>query len=332
MIFISKNDLISIIIPIYNVEKYIHKCLDSICNQTYQNIEIILVEDGSPDNCGKICDEYAQKDKRIIVIHKENGGLSSARNAGLDIAKGEYISFIDSDDFIALDFIEKLYLLCINNNVDIAECNFLRFENDILKDKTISDIEIYTPLEMQNRIYSDFNMRTIIVWNKLYKRYIYENMRFPIGKINEDEFCTYKAFYNCKSKIAVTNEKLYFYRYSPNSIMGKNFNLKRLDILEAYEERKEFYKNNKEVELYIKTLKSYSYTLEIIYELVRINIENPEIYLHQIYNKAKENYLEIKKYKGEVYRLKLRNLIFIYCPFIYKIIKNIFKKARRKTF
>ena len=118
------EQLVSIIVPIYNVEKYIKECIDSIINQTYKNLEIILVDDGSPDCCPKICDEYSKKDKRIKVIHKENGGLSSARNAGLDVAKGEYVSFIDSDDVVDEKFIETLYNLCIENNCDISECNF----------------------------------------------------------------------------------------------------------------------------------------------------------------------------------------------------------------
>ena len=122
------NELISIIIPIYNVEKYLHCCINSVIRQTYKNLEIILIDDGSPDNCGKICDEYAKKDNRIKVIHKENGGLSSARNAGLDIAKGEYISFVDSDDYVAENFIEKLYKLCKENDADIAECDFYRIK------------------------------------------------------------------------------------------------------------------------------------------------------------------------------------------------------------
>ena len=121
---------ISIIVPVYKVEKYIHKCIDSILNQTFKDFELILVDDGSPDNCGKICDEYAKKDSRVIVIHKENGGLSSARNSGLDIARGDYIGFVDSDDYIENDMYELLYNLCEENNCDISSCSsIIHFPN-----------------------------------------------------------------------------------------------------------------------------------------------------------------------------------------------------------
>ena len=317
------NDLISIIVPIYKVEKYINQCLDSICGQTYKNLEIILVDDGSPDNCGKICDEYAQKDSRIKVIHKENGGLSSARNAGLDVIKGEYISFIDSDDFIENNFIEKLYNLCIDNDVDIAECNYLQFENEIEKTKNKDKVEIFTSYEMQNRMYSVYGTRTTVVWNKLYKNYIYKELRFPNGKINEDEFCTYKAFYNCKKKIAVTNENLYYYRYNSESIMGKKFNSKRFDVIDAYEERKTFYKKHNEIELYKKTLKSYINTLRYYYELTSRDIEKPKKYLVMLHNISKENYKELKKLKGKVFKLNVKDLFFIFQPNIYVWLKNI---------
>ena len=132
MIGESMTDLVSVIVPIYKVEKYLGKCVDSIINQTYKNLEIILVDDGSPDNSGKICDEYAKKDNRIKVIHKENGGLSSARNAGLDVATGEFIAFVDSDDRIHLDFVEKLYRAIKEENADIASCYVESFIKKLL--------------------------------------------------------------------------------------------------------------------------------------------------------------------------------------------------------
>ncbi len=311
-------NLISVIVPIYNVEKYIRKCIDSIINQTYINLEIILVDDGSPDNCGEICDEYAKKDNRIKVIHKQNGGLSSSRNAGLDIAKGEYISFIDSDDYVAENFIEKLYDVCIKNEADIAECDFLKFENDVLNENNQEySCECYKPIEMQNKIFTKENVKTIVVWNKLYKKYIYENLRFPEGKINEDEFITYKAFYNCKRNIAVINEKLYYYRFNSESIMGSKFNVKRLDALEALKERKTFYKEKNEEELYEKSVAYYQNALKKYYILVRENIENPKNYFTKIKKESKKNLKDYMKLKNVNTIEKIKMRLFFCVPNIY---------------
>lgn len=328
------EELITVIVPIYNVEKYLKQCLDSIINQTYKNLEIILVDDGSPDNCGKICDNYAEKDNRIKVIHKENGGLSSARNAGLDIATGDYISFIDSDDYVAENFIETLYKLCIENNCDISECDFLKFENEVCTNKMNANIEMYSNYEMQKRLYVfEFSVRGVIVWNKLYKKYLFENIRFPFGKINEDEFITYKVLYNCKSNIAVTNNQLYYYRYNTQSIMGRKFNEKRLDVLEAFEERKQFYKERNEMELYYKTIVHYQKMLMSFYILTKDNIKDCKYILKNIKAKARKNFVECKINKSDgVYQI-IKALLFYVSPTIFyyltgvkRFINNVIKK------
>lgn len=321
-----ENELISVIVPVYNVEPYLKECLDSIINQTYKNLEIILIDDGSLDNCGKICDEYAKKDNRIKVIHKENGGLSSARNAGLDIAEGEYISFIDSDDYVAENFIETLYKLCVENDCDISECDFLKFENDVVIQEKITEIQCYTSNEVQHKIYSEEYVKTIVVWNKLYKKYLYENMRFPLGKINEDEFITYKVLYNCKSNIAVTNEQLYYYRYNAQSIMGRKFNERRLDVLEAFEERKQFYKDRNEVELYNKTVAQYQQILISFYGLAKENIENDNEILKSIKNKARKNYNEYRTNKSINTVDKVKALLFDISPTTLLVLLKIKKK------
>ena len=315
-----KNELVSIIVPIYKVERYLKDCVNSIINQTYKNLEIILIDDGSPDNCGKICDEYAKKDNRIKVIHKENGGLSSARNAGLDIATGEYISFIDSDDCVTYNFIEKLYRLCVDNDADIAECDFLKFENaeELKYNKPEMEIiEKYTSAEMQERMYFENSVRTVVVWNKLYKRHLYEKLRFPIGKINEDEFTTYKAFDKTNKKIIVSNDTLYFYRYNSNSIMGRKFNVKRLDALDAYDERKEYYKKKNAEDLYRITVEKYQKMLSEYYLLTKLYVENERIYLDNIYKKATENYKEYKKNNKDSIKEKIKNKLFILFPKMY---------------
>ena len=134
--------LLSVIVPIYNVEDYLNRCVDSIINQTYKNLEIILVDDGSPDNCPQMCDDYAKKDSRIRVVHKENGGLSDARNAGMKVATGEYVSFIDSDDYISLDFYETLFQTMVDNDSDIVECSVVKFYENEKFDEYSDDLKV----------------------------------------------------------------------------------------------------------------------------------------------------------------------------------------------
>lgn len=314
-------DLISIIVPIFNVEKYLKQCLNSIINQTYRNLEIILVDDGSPDNCGSICDEYAKQDSRIKVIHKNNGGLSSARNSGLDIANGEYISFIDSDDYVAENFIETLYKLCKDNSVEIAECGFLRFPNDNKdKQEEKKEIKIFNKIEKIKHLY-DINLatRTVVVWNKLYKRNIYKDIRFPEGKINEDEFTTYKALYKCEKNIAITNEKLYYYRYNEESIMGRSFNIKRLALLDALKERRDFFIKNNEKDLFDLTVIYYQHYLYEYFFLVKDYIDKPYKYLKKIKKELKinvEDYINTDYYEED----KKRMIYFSKFHFLYNIL------------
>ncbi len=229
---------VSIIIPIYNVELYLSKCLDSVIHQTYKNLEIILINDGSTDSCPQISEEYAVKDVRIKVIHKKNGGLSDARNAGLKIASGDFISFVDSDDLLSLDFCQKLLNTIIETHADIAECEFYPFETEteleeisIQYDTKAEIFETEKALELLIR-----EQLKQVVWNKLYRKEVIAGLQFPVSKINEDEFWTYKVFGNAK-KIAKIPNMLYFYRKQSESIMGKKYSIKRSDGLQALEER-----------------------------------------------------------------------------------------------
>lgn len=320
-----KEELISVIVPIYKVEDYIRECIESIINQTYKNLEIILVDDGSPDNCGQICDDYAKKDNRIKVIHKENGGLSSARNAGLEIAKGEYISFIDSDDYVSERFIEILYRLCYENNADVAECNLLRFKNKIEKiEYSDGTVNLYDNIQMQMRLYAKpVQVRTVIVCNKLYKKVLFETLRFPVGKINEDEFTTYKVFNNTDKKIVVTSEILYFYRYNENSITGRSFNVKRLDVFEAYDERMAFYQKVKQKFLYNCTIVKYQEILADYYVLAKKEITVPKEALNIIYNKAKENFEKYKNIKNIPLKKRIKVKLFMSMPNLYSYLISI---------
>lgn len=231
-------DLISIIIPIYNVEKYIHRCVDSVINQTYQNLEIILVDDGSPDNCGKICDEYATKDTRIKVIHKENGGLSDARNYGIESATGEWLFFLDSDDWIYPQTIEKLYDAAIKNNVSVSLCTYFKSDNEWCGVDTTVEAEEWLPKDLYIKKY----IIATNAWAKLYRRDCFKDIRYPVGKIHEDAFVTYRILF-AQDRLAFIQQPYYSYFDNNESITGRPWNTDRVVILEALQEQLAFFKS-----------------------------------------------------------------------------------------
>jgi len=226
-----KNKLITIIVPVYNVADYLERCLKSIIKQSYKNLEIILVDDGSTDCSGLICDEYARKDKRIKVIHKKNGGLSDARNAGLDMATGEYIMFIDSDDYIALDMTKFLYSSLVKNKADISTCLYQCFQNqdDVLDFHDNIEYVCSNTKALEKMLYQ--KNCTTSAWGKLYKTSLFDNIRYPQNKICEDLDTTYLLF--SKATVVVINTiKKYFYFQRSSSIINSKFNFKRMDALE----------------------------------------------------------------------------------------------------
>ena len=226
---------ISVIVPVYKVEPYLHKCVDSILVQTFTDFELILIDDGSPDNCGNICDEYAEKDSRVKVIHQKNGGLSAARNAGLDWvfanSSSEWIAFVDSDDYVAENYLELLYEAATENNADLAMCGFKRVDD---KDKEIEG-SIYFADSVANKVESfqliaDYPW-TVVAWGKLYKRELFDNIRYPIGKISEDEFVIHKIL--CKTeKVALNSNQSYYYVDRKESLTNTH---KLSNYLDAFE-------------------------------------------------------------------------------------------------
>lgn len=238
------DSLISVIVPIYNVEKYLQRCVDSIINQTYRNLEIILVDDGSLDNCPKMCDDYAEKDSRIKVVHKENGGLSDARNVGMEVATGEYVSFIDSDDYISLDFYETLLETIVDNDSDIVECGVVKFYENEKFDKYNDDLKVtnYDTVDALDGLISESPFKQH-VWNKLYKSSVALDIPYAVGKLNEDEFWTYQIFGKAK-KVTRIYKTMYYYFQRGSSIMGKGYNIKRLDALEGKMNRQAYIEKN----------------------------------------------------------------------------------------
>lgn len=223
--------MISIIVPIYNVEKYLRRCIDSILNQTYNDLEIILVNDGSTDLCASICDEYSVLDNRIKVIHKKNGGLSSARNAGLRIASGDYISFVDSDDWIEPHMYETLLKNVINYKAQISSGGVTDlFEKDDayipIKSTFNGNIEIV--YDNKEESIKRFLSSPWAAWGKIYHKSIHEDIFFPEGEINEDEAIALKLLNRCE-RVVYTNESMYNYIKRPNSITTTSFNRSKLD-------------------------------------------------------------------------------------------------------
>jgi glycosyltransferase involved in cell wall biosynthesis len=197
------NDLISIIIPVYNMEKYLDRCLYSVLNQTYENLEIILVDDGSTDSSPKMCDEYALKDGRVKVVHKGNGGLSDARNAGLGVASGAYIGYVDSDDWVELDMYERMYIACVENDAELAVCRYFCEYEDNTVDNGTDKVEVLDRDEILKIYITDKDGYMIYnsVWSKLFKRELVEGVIFPKGRNSEDIMYTTRAF--CKLDKAV---------------------------------------------------------------------------------------------------------------------------------
>ena len=234
----------TVIVPVYNVEKYLHNCIKSVQNQTYKMWELILVDDGSRDKSGEICDDYATKDNRIIVIHKENGGQAQARNMALDVCNGEYVTFLDSDDFLHPGCIEYLVNCATKTNADIVQCDYIR------------GLDSTFPVIYQRMIEKNYDNHSvflkekakIIVCGKLIRREIVQSNRIKEGKYYEDDYTTWKWYYHA-NKITVSNKLLYYYTVNPTSTMAQHQRNPSFDFLEAYRERICFFQNKGEADL-----------------------------------------------------------------------------------
>lgn len=228
---------ISIIVPVYKVEQYINKCVDSILGQTYRDFEVILVDDGSPDGSGRLCDEYAKEDSRVRVIHKPNGGLSDARNAGIDVARGHYIGFVDGDDYIAADMYQVLHEAIVKANAQLAICGIYDvYGDEPLKKKP----NFYEELnrEQATKLILEGNIISVHAVNKLYERQIFQTLRYPVGKYHEDSYIILDVLSQC-SRIAVDSRQRYYYVHREGSINTENFSEKQFDFIDAWVQNEE---------------------------------------------------------------------------------------------
>ena len=260
---------LSIIVPVYKVEQYIHKCVDSILNQTFTDFELILVDDGSPDNCGKICDEYAQKDFRIRVIHQKNSGVSVARNKGLEAATGDYISFVDSDDYISPVMYSTLINTAISSDADMVKCGYQEFSNSGLG-KVRDFNRKQNCIVQKNEILKCYfeSVLFIVVWNAIYKRELVENVKYPVGVIAEDNYVSGLYLAHAK-KICIVDKVLYFYRYNASGLSKcVEPNGRPLDVVVCYSMLHEKLKNDIFIETWFLQKLCKNITM-IVYDLIK---------------------------------------------------------------
>ena len=230
----KENPKISVVVPVYKVEEYLEECVQSILRQSYEDFELILVDDGSPDSCGESCDEYAKKDARVRVIHKDNGGLSDARNFGINVAAGEYISFIDSDDFVTDNYLEYLLTAAEKYDADMVCSNHTTFPDKIgtagpdRMGNTFDVKEFSTEEALRDFLLNRTQYTN--VWAKLYRRELLESIRFPVGKLSEDEYTTYRLILKAK-KVVCLPQRIYYYRLRAGSIVH-SFSEERFEVVD----------------------------------------------------------------------------------------------------
>ncbi len=312
--------MISVIVPIYNVEQYVEKCVESIMNQTYKDLEIILIDDGSTDGSGNICDEYAIKDSRIRVVHKENGGLSDARNAGIELAKGEFLSFVDGDDYIHPQMLEILYRNLMEQGCDISMCKFCHItEDEIIDTVLISDLVRKEECSLKALVTNSSEIASAC--NKLYKRTLFDDIRYPKGKLHEDEYVIHELLGKSEG-IVISDAQLYFYVKREGSIMNV-IRVTRIEhFMEAMMTRLQFLQEKNMLELQRFTIKMMIGHLEYLSRMA---------YEGKFQDKKKavcaivQGINELKKSYGYVMNKKERRKLWVFAHFpkIWTIYKKM---------
>lgn len=322
------KDLVSIIIPVYNVQKYLERCITSIINQTYNNIEIILVDDGSTDKSGKMCDEWMNKDDRIVTIHKENGGLSSARNTGMSKSNGKYLLFVDSDDYIDLNAVQTLVSTIESHNADIVICNrYHFFESGKIFVKFKNDYE-YLDLDNKHAIFemNNFEYFDMSATCKLYKKDIFKEIVFPIGKISEDYFIMYKILDKAK-KIVSLSMPLYYY-YQRNGSLSKKAKI-NLDFVEASLMQCNYIEEKyPDLKIYVRS-SFVSANMTSYNAVISSNGKVDKKNLNILRNNVKENYNYIKVNNKISKIKKIQAYLFIHLLPLYNIMYKIYKLKER---
>lgn len=309
------EDKISVIIPVYKVECYLKRCVESVRNQTYRNLEIILVDDGSPDSCPQLCDEMAGQDERIKVIHKENGGLSSARNAGIRAASGKYIGFVDSDDYILPEMYEKMYRTMQEDGSDLCVCGFQYVDEDGTSIGECKGSKKERELLTREQAYERFNpdkfqhVCYVTAWSKLYIKECFTDILFPEGRIHEDEFIAHHIFEKCKT-VSVVRTALYMYVQRDGSIVNSRFSIRRLDGIFAFIDRCAFFRERNQKELAeIWLNNAYRYLTQYIDD-----VNGNKTYIMQFWPAV---YLVMKEmyHSGNLYAIK--QLMIVWMKYVF---------------
>lgn len=260
--------MISVIVPVYNTEKYLKRCIDSVLSQSFTDYEIILIDDGSTDSSGQICDEYVEENIRISCIHNANGGLSRARNKGLEVARGEYIAFLDSDDYMHKHMLKILHDSIEKSKADIAMCGFKRVPENAPEEKlnlSAYSFKILKDRELIQELFGEKSTMMVVAWNKLYRREIFDEIKYPEKRLHEDEFVIHKILHRCSSMI-VTEAPLYNYVVRAGAITSELTYKRVKDLQDALWDRLQFYKGLKDVTALKKTTELWLYCLFDNYE------------------------------------------------------------------
>lgn len=294
----SDRPLISVIVPVYNVENYIRRCLDSILSQTYENLEILLVDDGSTDESGVICDEYAKTDHRITVFHQKNSGLSVARNTGLDHANGSWISFIDSDDFVCTEFIGRMLDTAHRYGADIVHCRWQVGEADHIDIPDKGTVTVYSGTGCYTNYFTSKKLPSLeSANNKLYCSELFDDLRFIPGRVLEDLAIMHLLFQKA-DKVAYLNEKLYYYYRSPESLIRGKFTINKLSALLSYEERLDFFMEIGGKELWGRALQQYEATLFKYYYWTKRDCSDHPEEIAELLRKIRDTYPLLKEQKN----------------------------------
>ena len=311
----KKLPLISVIIPVYNAELLLKKCIESICEQTFSNLQIIIINDGSSDKSSEIVRKIAEHDFRIELIEQENQGAAQAKNVGLQFVKGEYLMFVDSDDFIHNNMIERLYNLSVIYDSDLVQCSYEIGNSDSFSMRE-NKITIST---YSNRNVFESKLYKSVVWGKLYKKEIFNKVFFTKGRHIDDESVSYKTYYKSK-KIIITNEKLYYYYQSKESLMRNNKKV-NTDFVTTFQERLLYFLDKKEMRLYRITLEKFAISLMLYYISISRNTKNTKSDLDFVFNRFRLVYEEIKKER--IGKIKFLLMLFIFRHFPNAVVFSV---------
>jgi glycosyltransferase involved in cell wall biosynthesis len=319
------SELVSVIVPIYKVEQYLARCVESIRNQTYENLEIILVDDESPDGCPKMCDEYKERDSRIRVIHQQNKGLSGARNAGIDIASGEYLVFVDSDDFIDKDFVWVLYEAAKETNSEIALCKYEYVKGDgLTQSHKLGKRSTFTGVQLIEEMYSPDGAFFVVAWNKLYHKSLFTNIRYPEGRIHEDEATTHQLYFEAKKGVFV-DRYLYGYFIGGESITRKKFNRNRLDWAWSVGQRMDFMEEKKLGTLLPTALRHYADGVIDLYFQCKDGLPDSKLEQKKLKGIVRMATRRVRKYGSFPVKTQIGYALFLLMPDLYRKVLGAYK-------